>query len=618
MTDEEKLEKKKLKAIADEVYADFRRRQEERRLIERGWQLNMNFLGGNQYCDVNALGELEDEDKSFPWQERRVFNCIAPIMDTRNAKLSRIRPKLAVRAASDDERDRQAAKLSSAILSALNEDCDMDEVVSRATVWSETCGTAFYKVIWDSYSGNGIGTAEDGTAVREGRVRIVALSPFEIYPCSLSEETVENQPSIIHARAVSADDIYAAYGVKLKGRDVDEFALCPLSAPSHSRTVGGISHNVRHGYELVIERYCRPNWQYPEGKLTIVAGGELLFDGSLPYLNGEGGERGYPFVKQCCMPVAGGFFGTSIIDRLIPVQRAYNAVKNRKHEFLNRISMGAIAVEEGSVDTDELAEDGLAPGKIIVYRQGGNAPEMLTLGGVPSEFSQEEEKLQREFNRISGISDYSQETSGFNSVTSATGLQLMLEQDDARLNVCYDQIKAALKKTGRLALRLYKQFAGDLRLLRYVGGNGELAVISFRGSDITSDDVVLEADSDLNLSPAQRRTVIYEMYDRGLFTDENGKVSPTVKNRILQTLGYAGYSGARDITALHAARCAAENAALKAGKEAEIKDYDDHAVHIAEHTACLLGEKLTAEQEARIEAHLNQHKNKISEVRNDG
>ena len=49
---------------------------------------------------------------------------------------------------------------------------------------------------------------------------------------------------------------------------------------------------------------------------------------------------------------------------------------NRRAEYANRISIGTIFVEDGSVDTDELAEDGLAPGKIIIYRQNAEAPEV--------------------------------------------------------------------------------------------------------------------------------------------------------------------------------------------------------------------------------------------------
>lgn len=301
-----------------------------------------------------------------------MFNHIAPTVELRCAKLARIRPALSVRAASGDEGDKQAAALSAAILARSGERCGLEDALYRATVWSETCGTAFYKIVWDNSGGAAVGSAEDGSAICEGEVRVTAISPFEIYPYSLSEEGIDEQPSIIHARAVSVQDIFAAYGVKLAGRDIEEFSLSPYSAAAHSS--GGSVRAMRRGYEVVIERYIRPTADLPEGRLTVVAGGALLYDGALPYVNGENGTRGYPFAKQVCMPLAGSFFGASVVDRMIPLQRAYNAVRNRKHEFLNRISMGTVAVEEGSVDTDDLSEDGLRPGKVIVYRQGGKPP----------------------------------------------------------------------------------------------------------------------------------------------------------------------------------------------------------------------------------------------------
>ena len=88
-----------------EVKEDFLRRQSERRFLEKSWELNMNFLAGNQYCALNAAGEIEEEEPRFYWQYRRVFNHIAPAIDTRCAKLSRVRPSLTVRAASDEEGD---------------------------------------------------------------------------------------------------------------------------------------------------------------------------------------------------------------------------------------------------------------------------------------------------------------------------------------------------------------------------------------------------------------------------------------------------------------------------------------------------------------------------------
>ena len=580
--------------LAEEVTNDFLRRQEERRLTERGWQLNLNFVRGNQYCDINSKGEIFEEDKKYYWQSRRVFNHVAATVDLRCSKLGRIRPALIVTAASNEESDRQSAILASAILSSVSEGADLDGIISDATVWSETCGTAFYKVIWDGNAGAAVGADTNGRRLRQGEANISVVSPFEIYPYSLSVENVDEQPSIIHAKAVPVPDIYSAYGVKLEGKDIEDMS------------------GVRHGCELVIERYERPFEGAPNGRLTVVAGGALLYDGALPYINCDGGERGYPFIKQISMPRAGCFFGGSVVDRLIPLQRAYNAVKNRKHEFLNRISMGTVAVEDGSVDTDELIEDGLTPGKILIYRQGAKPPEMLTLGSVPAEFSEEEQNLLREFAKVSGTGELTENADGYAGITSATGIQLVLEQDEIRMEFAYQQIKRALKGIGRHVLRLYRQFATDVRLLKAAGENRTLSVHYFKGSDISSDDVSLEADNEANLSPAQRRTLVYEMLDRGLFSDGEGKLTPSAKNKVLQLLGY-NVSGERDLAELNRVRAGEENLEMRAGY-AEVKDYDDHAVHIAEHTAYLLGEKPSVETERKICAHIDIHRQKSKEA----
>lgn len=590
--------------LAEEVTKDFLNRQEERRFLERSWQLDLNFVNGNQYCDINGKGEIYEEDKTYYWQTRRVFNHVASIIDLRCSRLGRIRPALSVRAASDEESDRHSASLASAILAAVCDDEDIDAVISDATVWSETCGTAFYKIIWDGTAGGALAVTEEGRKLNQGAVKICAVSPFEIYPYSLSGETLAEQPSIIHAKAVPVQDVYKSYGVKLAGRDIEDI-IWPCGNMRASNA-------LRHGYEIVIERYERPTEERPNGRLTVVAGEKLLFDGPLPYVNGVDGERTYPFVKQTSLPRAGSFFGASIVDRLIPLQRAYNAVKNRKHEFLNRISMGTVAVEDGSVDTDELIEDGLNPGKIIIYRQGSKPPEMLTLGSVPAEFSEEEANLLNEFSKVSGTGELTDSADGLSGITSATGLQLIIEQDEARMEFAYQQVKRALKEIGRHILRLYRQFATDVRLLRVAGENGTLSTFYFKGSDVSSDDVVLEADNDFNLSPAQRRNMIYEILDRGLFSDSEGKLSVSARNKVMELLGYKGIAGERDLSGLNRARAGTENLKMKTG-DAEVKDYDDHSTHVTEHTAFLLSEKLSPEAEKRICAHINMHKRKIKE-----
>ena len=606
---EKEREERRKKALAREVQADFQARQKARRHLERGWQLNMNFVSGNQYCDVSPVGELEAEDPVFYWQSRRTFNHIAPTIDTRMARLSKVRPTLNVRAASDSADDVKTARLSSNILSAVKSRLDLDRVIHRATLWSETCGTSFYKVVWDFDEGNLIGTDGAGRSVREGDVNVIALSPFEIYPDSLSAEGMDEVKSIIHAKAVPVAEIYEKFGVEIAGRRIEEFPLAPYSSASGwKRPMDGDYLPVPEDREVLIERYTRPCGEYPNGRLEIVAGEVLLYEGELPYKNGDHGERVLPFIRQTCVELAGAFFGISVVDRMIPLQRAYNAVRNRKHEFLNRLTMGVIAVEDGSVDAEELGEEGMYPGKVLVYRQGSNAPHFLDCGSLPAELSEEEERLANEFILVSGVSEISRNSINPSNITSAVGLQLLLDQDQSRMQMSAESVERALKEAGKQILHLYKQFAASKRILRMTGTGGDTELFYFSASDISADDVRFETSYDR--TPEQIKEDILQLLSLGLLKNEKGEVSDEVRNKVFDALGFGTFENARDISHLHIRKAERENVLLAQG-DLEADAYDDHTLHIAEHTRALLsGGESDEATKARIVRHLESHRRK--------
>ena len=106
------------KKLVDETIADFEQRAKERRSFDNQWQLNMNFYMGNQYCDVGYGGFVREVDKQFFWQEREVFNHIAPVIDIRLAKLSKIKPKITIVPATNDEEDIYTAKVGKKMISS--------------------------------------------------------------------------------------------------------------------------------------------------------------------------------------------------------------------------------------------------------------------------------------------------------------------------------------------------------------------------------------------------------------------------------------------------------------------------------------------------------------------
>lgn len=591
--------------VLSDLFADFYSRQDERRKLEKQWELDLEFLAGNQYCEISPRGEVEEEEKYYYWQNRGAFNHIAPIIDSRVAKLTKMKPIMSVKAAGAEESDVKNAKLATALVNSSYQRLSLGDVISKTTGWSESCGTGFYFIGWNPDAGKLLGEV-DGKKVFEGDVVVESVSPFEIYPDSLCYENIESCESIIRARAMKTADVERLYGITVAGEDVKVFGVDKAAT----------GKSIVHDSVLVLEKYERPTADFPDGRLIVACEKTILYMGELPYVNGVEGRRGFPFVKQNSIDKAGCFFGMSMVERLIPVQKAYNAVKNRKQEFLNRLTMGVVAVEDGSVDTDELAEEGLSPGKIIVYRQGANPPALMGTGTMPTDLNREEDRLLNEFILLSGVSEFSRSTD-VAAGTSGVALQLLIEQEDARLNAVTENVRSAIREMAKQMIRLFKQFATSTRLLRTAGEQGKVELYYFNSSDLGSDDVVFDTENELSYTPAQKKSAVYELIDAGLLTDDTGKLSERTKAKLLEILGFGSIDNTLDIESLHINKADEEN--LSGFKKPIVVDeYDDHELHIAEHTRFLLsaeseGVRKNPETKENALEHLRAHKTMAAE-----
>ncbi len=563
-----------------EIRSDFEERRNRRRFQESKWKLNIKFMQGKQNVFLDPAGDVTDDRR-----DKEIYNHIAPIIETRLAKFSRVNCAVNVRPAGADEKEINAAKLSGKIIDATLRDNNFTALVAEANYWAELTGTAFYKVVWDE----------------NGGVKIAVCPPQEIYPDDLSAPSLSSLRSVIHAKIYPVEAIYELWGVEAQPEDVDIYGL-------EGDPVRLGKDDCRTGYALVLERYSAPSKEDPDGRLTIVAGDKLIHDGALPYINGANGKRGFPFVRQCALNAPGSFFGASLIERLIPVQRAYNAVKNRKHEFMARLSGGVYAVEDGAVDVESLEEEGFYPGRVVVYRQGSNPPVPMNPGTVPAEFRDEEDRLIEEFRSISGVSNVlSVSGSGLTSM-SGYALSLLLEQENARMTVTTESIRSAAKEVARQSLRLYKQFADKKRLVLISGDSGELEAVAFIGSELGGDDVVQETDSEMVESPATRKNMVLELMRYGLLSDENGMISNRNRAKIVEMLGFGNWEAAKSSEEVHLKKAERENALMNSGKDADASELDEHALHISEHSSFAAGADIGKEALERIEKHVRKHK----------
>lgn len=594
--------------IVAEITADFKKRQEARRPVELNWRLNMNFVVGNQFAQISSKGDIEESGKEYFWQEREVYNHIAPILETRLAKLGRVKAKAQVRPATSDDEDVASASLATKLIDAVCKENDFSSQLALANSWSEITGSAFFKVTWDAEKGHALDASGE---IKEGDVTITLCPPFEIFPEDIAITDIDKQSSVMHAKVLTTKEVKRIWGKDVKGGEVNVFSFDNAQVGGgfgYTASVPKIVSEKREDSVTVIEKYEAPTHEYPNGRLIIVAGDTLLYQGDMPYINGEDGTRGYPFAKQVCIDNLTNFFGTSVVERIIPVQRAYNTVKNRKHEFMNRMAVGVMAVEDGSVDTDSLEEEGLPPGKVVVYRQGSTPPIMLSPTQVPSEFSREEEKLLNEFVMISGVSEVTTYSQVPANVASGTAISLLLEQDDTRIALTADSLRESIKRISKQVLRLYRQFAKVPRVKRITGDNGDVEIASFCAGNIDSEDIVFDTISDIEDTLSARRAMVYDLLKLGLFADENGKLNASTKARLFEILGFGNWEDGRSNDEIHRKKALKENMELEK-KDVPVDVYDDHALHIAEHVRMCVSTKCVSDKAVRdrVANHIAKH-----------
>lgn len=575
--------------LVGDIKAAFEKRKEERRPFELQWRLNQNFIAGNQYCDiVESTGEVADYPATFEWEMRTVYNQIAPIVETRLSKLSRVQPGLVVRPVTSDTKDIISAKMSSKLLKCAYAAHDMTKVIAEATAWAETCGGVFYKTNWDVNGSMLLGHL-DGKPVYEGDIAPTVVPYYELFPSSCYLSSLDECDNIIHAKVYTVDEIKLRWGLTVEGRTMNAFSMDMSGMVS-----GGIGYNpsmmqVRdHNIddaELVLEYYERPNRDFPEGRHVIIVGDICVHVGALPYKVGKFYRRGYPFVHQKCLSSPGVLWGASVVERCIPVQRDYNAVRNRINEYIARMTIGNMAVEQGSLVDDSILDTGLPPGSVIEYKPGSTPPAWMTPQEIPATLLAQVDQLQAEFVSISGVSEMSRTSQSPAAISSGTALEILKEQDDTRLTLTSENIRDAIKALGKQWIRMYKQFVTVPRVTRIAGENaGDVSAIVWKGSDLTSDDVIVDTDNEMTNTPAQRKQLTLELLQIGLFSDpDTGKITRETRAKLMDIFQLGNWESAIDIDELHSVRAEREAFEFEAGKPPKVMQLDNHTLHTSSH-----------------------------------
>lgn len=488
-----------------------------RSYIERQWYLNLCFYYGKQNVvfrqlpnlQVGASGSLYVPPAPY-WRARPVINKIRPIIRTEIAKLTSQKPSAFIVPASSDDMDLFAANAGEQIWDTIYREKSLTKAFRRWSWWTLICGTAFMKCYWDDDKQDE-NAQVDQEMGPQGDLCYDVVTPFHLFAPDFREEDIENQPFLIHAH-VKSDD-----WVKLNFPDIKYSSSLDkeneILNQSWLNLVGAQDMRGLKGV-LVLEAWVKPgaNAMFPNGAMCTVVGDTLVQH--LPYWPYE--HNLFPFAKFDHIP-SGKFYSDSSIVDLIPLQREFNRTRGQIIEAKNRMAKPMLLAEKGAIDPGKMTTE---PGQIVEIQPGYQFPKPLDLPSLPNYVVEELERLQKDFDDLSGQHEVSrgQVPPG---VTAATAINFLQEQDETMMSHTFQSFEEAIEKIAKMTLTYVHQFWDIPRMIKTVGTDGTFDATAFKGSDLRGNtDIRIEGGSSLPTSRAAKQAFIMDLMKLG-FIDPN-------------------------------------------------------------------------------------------------
>jgi hypothetical protein len=573
------------------AYVDglFNRARKARQQFEKQWYLNLAFYFGRQYA-VWAPGTATGltrlwEPPAPPWRVRLITNQIRPIIRTELSKCIKERPQAFVVPSTSDDQDTAAARAAENIFEYQRYVMEANKVMRRSIFWTLLCGSSFIK---DWYEPDTVGP--DGVA---GTIKVEPVTAFHIYIPDPQEEDLENQPYIIHCLAKSPEYVEGLYGKKVGADSTSGSGLL------EQRFLNALGiESAPKSYVTVKEAWIKPCQKFKNGAVVTWAGSTILNleENGFVYQHGQ-----YPFTKIDHIPT-GRFYGDSVINDLIPLQRELNRSISQIIEAKNRMAKPQLAAQKGSIDTNKVTSE---PGLIILYQPGYQPPTPIPLTNLPTYVMEQIQSIKLDMQDISGQHEISkgQVPSG---VTAATAISYLQESDDTKLAPTITSIEEAVERIGRHTLSHVQQFWDLPRIVKVVGDDGQYESFELSKADIRGNtDLRIEAGSATPRSRAAKQAFITEL----------GKMGWITPDRALRYLDMAETSKLYEEIQVDSRQAQRENLKMAQGAPIPVNDWDNHEIHMLEHNNYRKRqayENLPDELKAIFQQHVQTHKNVLA------
>lgn len=506
------------------------------------------------------------------------INKILPTVQNRLARLTQSPPKYDVRPNSNSTEDKDSARLSLDILNNKLDELHFTEVRQELLLNAMEGGVAYLQVLWDDMAGQPMIDPETQEMTGyEGDVRIDILNCLEVFVDPLAKKLDEAQ-WIIKAKVRKLDyfkDHYPDRGAAVKEEDswlLSAIYDMKINSLTSVGIIGSQTHDQQKNSAIEIIYYERRSKDYPNGRQISMANGVLLEDKELPV-----GE--FDIVKFDDIIVAGRYHSEAIVTHLRPIQDQYNVLRTKMAEWIRKMLAGKYLAAKGhGLGQESLNNES---GEVVEYNPVVNAapPQPMMTPMIPQYAYEDLNKLDDEFNQVSGLNEVSQGISPGASMPFR-GMALLQEQDQTRISVQTSRNEVGYSRVCSILLKYISKYYVLPRILKIAGDGLEYAVKEFIGSDIDGNtDVICIPGSTVPNSKVLKRQDIINAFQLGLLGDPQ---DAKLRAKVLKMMEFGDVAEMWKDQALDQGQIKKAIMALEAGNMPENHEWDNHGLFVQE------------------------------------
>ena len=547
--------------------------QQARINFERQWHENLSFYFGRQWIVTSPYSngfQIVEQPKKDRWRVRHTANKILPRVRIELTKLSKEEGQFFCLPKSTEEKDRLAAMAGDAIAEFILRTRYFNRIRLETTFWALICGTSFLKNFYDPHKPD-----VDGI---NGKIDFDVVTALHLLVPNLHATEIEAQPYVGHVRTMNPEDVEMCYGITVPP---DSDAANTIIDSRFFSVLGIKNQSATTKQCFVKEVYVKKCKDFPNGAMFVYANGKILYvyeppEPTMPLmpqipaaadniqpdmgLNDQmaqleqmlkstppttmpvGYETGvqapkseydglsnynheypyrhgrFPFAKIDHLPT-GMFYGMSIIQTLIPMQKEYNRTRSVMLEHRNMAGKPQWSYTKGAFDPRKFTSE---PGLLLAVNMGFDAPQSIEQPDLAPSVGAELDISIRDMDETSNQFEVTRGRTP-PGVEAASAIAYLSEENDTSLYHTVQSLENAVQETGIQVLANVHDFWPEERIVRMTSRNQFMEVREFKKSDLNPImDFRVEAGSMAPRSLAAKQAFITELMKMGVIGPDQG------------------------------------------------------------------------------------------------